>query len=206
MTKKPMTLAMAMAMAVSLSLIGASVADAKSGKIKYAKSELDKAVGKCVLTVLGGTILGGLVAGKKNRAAGALGGAAVGGIFCALIVNDAKKKDRIYEAQLAAARSANGRFTLAAAGDDGQAETYTAIANSPRTVMTERLMPVRVKMSDGIVHESPVLPGPDAICRDSEVSAKLADGSSFAAPSQLMCRSEDGDWYAYQINKSGSVA
>jgi outer membrane lipoprotein SlyB len=184
----------------------ATVADAKPKKVKYAKSEIDKAIGKCALSVLGGAVLGGLVAGKKNRAAGALGGAAIGGVVCALIVDDAKKKDRIYQAQLAAVQSPQGRYTMTVVADDGQRETYTAQASDPLMTPVNLLVPVRIKLTDGIVRESPVLPGPEAICRGTDVSAELGEGRAFTAPTQVLCRDEIGDWYAYEKAKSKQIA
>lgn len=199
-------LAGALAGLILFSISSATVADAKPKKVKYAKSEIDKAIGKCALSVLGGAVLGGLIAGKKNRATGALGGAAIGGIVCALIVDDAKKKDRIYQAQLAAAQSPQGRYTMTLVADDGQKETYTARASDPLMTPVNLLVPVRIKLTDGIVRESPVLPGPDAICRNSDVSAQLGDGNAFTAPTQVMCRSDAGDWYPYEKAKSKQIA
>ncbi|MEE4210483.1 MAG: hypothetical protein V2I43_14620 [Parvularcula sp.] len=176
-------------------------AEARTRKVKYAKSEVDKAVGKCVGTVLGGALLGALIAGKRDRAKGALAGAAVGGGICALIVDDAKRKDRLFEAQLRAAEAESGQHSASFTDETGANATVVASAGEAQMMPASMLVPVKYKYADSTTYLSPVLPGPEALCRTTSASLEVAGGGKADAPEQLICRTETGDWAAYGLKK-----
>jgi len=61
------------------------------------KTAVDRAIGKCVGAVIGGAILGaiaGRVVSRNGTGKGALLGAGVGGVACAVMVSMAGKKDK----------------------------------------------------------------------------------------------------------------
>src|SRR5689334_21701470 len=69
------------------------------------RSELDKAIGRCVISVGAGAILGAIVgnnAGRGNAGRGAVIGAAAGGVLCAVMLKVARDKDEILARQKAA--------------------------------------------------------------------------------------------------------
>lgn len=181
-------------------------AEARAPKVKYAKSEVDKAVGKCVGTVLGGALLGALIAGKKDRAKGALAGAAVGGGICALIVDDAKKKDRLFEAQLRAASAENSLHSSTFTDDAGVQTTVMASAGEAQIMPASLLVPVKYTFADSTTSVSPAIVGPDALCRTTAASIQSASVATAKAPDQLVCRTEVGDWAPYSLNKSRNRA
>lgn len=191
---------MVLALAASPLIEGAAAA--RAPKVKYAKSEVDKAVGKCVGTVLGGAFLGALIAGKKDRATGALAGAAVGGGICALIVDDAKKKDRVFEAQLRAASAQNGQHTSTFTDDAGVKTTVVASAGEAQMMPASLLVPVKYTFADSTTSLSPAIAEPEALCRMSAASIQAASQEMTKAPDQLVCRTEAGDWAPYSLMKS----
>lgn len=70
------------------------------------KTHVDRAIGKCVLSVVGGAILGGLIgAAAGSTKKGALIGGAAGVGLCAILMKVASDKDKAYvrQAQLDAA-------------------------------------------------------------------------------------------------------
>lgn len=82
-----------------------------ASKIK-GKTNVERAIGKCFASVLGGALLGALIgkaAGDSGK--GALVGAAAGGVACAIMLKVAKDKDKeqIRQAQLLALN--NNQFT-----------------------------------------------------------------------------------------------
>ncbi len=78
-----------------------------TNQVHYGKTEVEKASHKCVMTVGGGALLGAglgaLIGGGKGAAIGAVGGGAAGATVCAVLLSNAKHKDQIIQAQLAAA-------------------------------------------------------------------------------------------------------
>lgn len=190
-----------MVLALAASPVIETAAEARTPKVKYAKSEVDKAVGKCVGTVLGGAILGALIAGKKDRATGALAGAAVGGGICALIVDDAKKKDRLFEAQLRAASAESGQHTSTFTDDAGVKTTVVASAGEAQMMPASLLVPVKYTFADSTTRLSPVIAEPEALCRMTAASIQSASADAAKAPDQLTCRTEAGDWAPYSLKK-----
>lgn len=170
--------------------------------VHYAKTEVDKASGKCVKSVIGGALLGaalgGLIGGKRGLGIGALGGTAAGTTVCAVIMANAKHRDQIVAAQLAAAASANGSYTGTWADDNGKPVIFNAQAGTARSVDGARLIPVKYAAIGGMERASPVLDTGDRDCR--EVTGSFV-GSKGTTPQQLVCRTASGDYEPYEERK-----
>jgi len=173
---------------------------AKDQKVKYAKTEVDRAVGKCVGSVLGGALLGalvgGLVGGKKGVGAGVAVGAAAGVGVCAVLINNAKRKDRIIAAQIESATHVDRTYVTEFGDDNGQVMHFTGNAGNDRLIDSAALLPVKYKTGAGEDMASPMLDTGGQECRT--VSSTLSgNGSASALPDQLVCRTSEGDWRPY---------
>lgn len=182
------------------SLVVATAGAAKEPKIKYAKSELDRAVGKCVGSILGGALLGALVGrvvgGKKGTGAGAVVGAGAGAAICVVLVNNAKRKDRIIAAQIEAATHTKRPYTTDFGNDNGDMMHFVGTAGNDRTIDSAKLLPVKYKTQTGEEIASPVLDTGGQECRTVESTLSGA-GSATSLPDQIVCRTPQGDWRPY---------
>jgi hypothetical protein len=186
--------------ALLVAIAAAAVPAAAAPKVKYEKTEVEKARGKCVGAILLGGLAGALVGratGKGNTAGGAALGVAAGAGACAIIMANARNKDRIIAAQLAAARAGDGRYSTTFASDDGQTVTMNAVAGGERRLSADQLRPVKYAV-DGNAMASPMLVGDGQLCRP--VGGSLQGGSGAAAlPSQMVCRTPEGDYAPYAV-------
>lgn len=177
-------------------------ANAAKDKIKYAKSEVEKSVGKCVGAIFGGILVGALAGAatsrnnKKGATTGALVGAGAGAVACAIIRKNAKRKDRIIAAQLAAASSRSSTYLTSFPSDAGDPISFAGQAGPVQMIDAARLRPVKYE-SMGQDIASPILPDGAQYCR--EVSSSLGDntGAREFLPPQIVCRTSDGNWSPY---------
>lgn len=180
--------------------LGAGIAHA--AKVKYEKTEVEKARGKCVAAVLGGALLGALAGraiSKKGTLAGAGLGAVAGGAACAVIMANAKKADQIIAAQIASARYQDAAYTTTFAADDGSTTTFEGRAAASQTIDAAYLRPVKYMTLDGVNTASPELAAGGQDCR--EVSSSLTGAGSGRAdlPKQYVCRTPNGDYQPYGV-------
>lgn len=195
---------------VALPLPQVSTGVAWADKIKYEKTEVEKARGKCVGAVLGGALLGavlGRVVSRKGVALGAGIGAAAGVGACAVIMANAKRADRIIAAQIASADHQDAAYTTTFAADDGASmTTFEGRAGADEAIDAARLRPVRYMTIDGAQTQSPVLASGGQDCR--AISASIAGTNDIRAnlPTQYVCRTPDGDYRPYGVTmaKTGS--
>lgn len=157
----------------------------KDPKPRIEKSEVDKAVGKCVGAVVVGGLLGGLLGGKRNRGAGIVAGAAAGGVVCAILMQTAKRKDRIIAAQRQAA--IRGSYTANYVDDEGQ--THVLRAEAVDYQPTRQLRQVRYVNEQNASIVSPSLAGPPRRCRKVPMTDTV-QGNSASIPDQLFCFNE----------------
>jgi len=204
MKYKSLTLMLAMTLPISSVFFGIAYA----GNIKYAKTEVEKAKGKCVGSVLGGALLGALVGratGKGGVAAGAALGAAAGVGVCAIILANAKRADKIIAAQIASANYQDTTYRTTFAADDGtSATTFEGRAGASESIDSVRLQPVRYMSLDGAKMESPVLAGGGQDCRPISGSLAGANDVRAALPTQYVCRTPDGDYKPYGLQMADS--
>lgn len=181
--------------------VGVGVAWAE--KIKYEKTEVEKARGKCVKTVLGGALLGGLIGratGKGGTLAGAGIGAAVGVGACAVIMANAKRADRIIAAQIASARYQQVAYTTTFPADDGSSMTmFEGKGGASESIDAARLRPVRYMTLDGIQAASPVLAAGRQDCRAVSSSIGGTNEARVSLPTQYFCRTPEGDYQPYDV-------
>lgn len=170
-------------------------------KVKYAKTEVDRAVGKCFGSILGGALLGAIagrvVDGRRGTGRGAAIGAGVGAAYCAVIMSDARKRDRIVQAQLASAAYGGRPYMTTLEADDGQPLQFIGRAGASQTVDGSLLQPVRYKLPDGSQRASPVLDTGGRECR--QVASTLGDA---ALPGQLTCRTPEGNYEPYATKRT----
>lgn len=180
----------------STALIAASIVSTPAlAKTRYAKTEVEKSIGKCLVTVAGGGILGFLIGGKKDRAKGAVLGAAAGGVACAVIMRNAKRKDNIIAAQReTAAHGASYRTVFQ--DDDGTDVTYSGTIQDSNMMESGKLIPVKYTAADGSTSYSPTLKTGGAECRTVSSSLSYASENS-GLPGQVFCRTPTGDWEPY---------
>lgn len=193
---------MTLLLAFTLPFCDVGIGVAHAQKIKYAKTEVEKARGKCVGSVLGGALLGAVVGraiGKGGTATGAAIGAAAGAGICAIILSNAKRADRIIAAQIASAANPDSPYRTTFAADDGTSVmTFEGRAGARQSIDAARLQPVRYMTLDGAKAESPVLVGTNQDCR--QVTSTLAGTNGAAAlPMQTVCRTPEGDYRPYGV-------
>lgn len=184
--------------AVAISaLMAASVPSSwAASKPKYAKSEADKAIGKCLAVVIGGALLGALAGGKKSRGTGAVVGAAAGGAVCAVLMANAKRKDHILAAQRETAMR-NESYATSFQDDNGQPMQYRGMVSSTAEIDGGQLIPVKYKPLGGGSAVSPQLETGGHECRFVDSAIGSAQGAA-GFPSQAFCRTPNGDWEPYQ--------
>ncbi|KQP51455.1 hypothetical protein ASG40_17080 [Methylobacterium sp. Leaf399] len=139
---------------------------------------LDDAIGRCVASTLIGAGIGALVGaatgGGRRAGVGAAVGAGVGGLACAVLTAlDAQDKERIRNAQIAAAATNTPQY-LAYQGADGR----------------QRQITVRPQAAPAVAAEA----AGNRICRAADTSASIDGTGTTALPQQLVCRTASGDW------------
>lgn len=184
------------AVVISSMMVASIPAGWAASKPKYAKTEADKAIGKCVAAVIGGALLGGLAAGKKNRGTGVLVGAAAGGAVCAVLMANAKRKDRILAAQRETAMR-NENYATSFQDDDGNPMQYRGMVSSTAEIDGGQLVPVKYTPLGGGSAVSPQLGTGGHECRFVDSAIGSAQGAA-GIPSQAFCRTDSGDWEPYQ--------
>lgn len=153
------------------------------------RSELDRAQGRCVAAVAVGTILGAVVGnnvGSGNAGRGALIGAGVGGVACAIIAEAARERDRVLEYQRMAAMNGEG------------ARNEWVAESGRRMVMT-----VAVEDSDDLVavaadQQATNADAATAVaprrCRYSTSSISVEGMGETAIGRQRWCQTDAGEW------------
>lgn len=196
----------AAALAIVCMAAAPSTAYAKQAKIKYAKTEVEKARGKCVAAIIGGALLGGIVGrvagGKNNTAEGAVLGAAAGSLTCAIIMSNAKRKDRIIAAQIASATYQARPFMAEFGDDNGMPMTFQGMSGQSEHLTAQQLRPVRYAGLDGQPVASPVPEAAGHECRAVNSTLTDASGNVGALPQQYVCRSADGNWHPYGLARA----
>jgi len=175
---------------------------AHAANVKYAKTAVEEARGKCVAAIIGGGLLGAIVGSavsKKGTGAGAGIGAVAGGGACAIIMANAKKADRIIAAQIASAQHQDSVYTTTFTGDGGSATTFEGRASGSEAIDAANLRPVRYMTLDGVSTASPTLTAGAQDCR--AVSSSITDGDNGRAdlPMQYVCRTPSGDYQPYGV-------
>jgi hypothetical protein len=163
----------------------------------------DSVASRCVVSVLGTSVLGGLIggadAGKGGAVAGAAIGAVAGGAFCAVIASlDAQDSARIRAAQLEAASTGQPQV-LSYQGDDGLAR-YVSVRPSDLSPVS----PTRdAQPSESLSSSVPSTTETSAqiaaangqrICRPVDTDVSIQSKGQASLPTQLICREPNGDW------------
>ena len=179
---------------------------AKPAKVKYAKTEVEKARGKCVGSIIGGALLGAVVGrvigGKKNTAEGAVAGLAAGSIVCAILMSNAKRKDRIIAAQMAAATYQSTPYRTYFADDNGRQTTFVGRSGASEHFPASRLQPVKYEDMYGLSVASPVPLAGGQECRAVNSALEDYSGNSAQLPQQYVCRTAEGNWQPYGLKKA----
>ncbi len=145
-------------------------------------SELDRANGRCVASVLLGAVAGAIVGnnvGDGNAGRGAAIGATAGGVYCIVIREAAREKDAILAYQAAAAQRGS-------AGTD----QWTA-ASGKRMVMNTT---VEENVAETAAVADSGVSAPQARCRFSTSSVTIEGTGAASLGRQKWCENEDGNW------------
>lgn len=154
--------------------------------------QIDSVASRCVASIVGGAIVGGLLGaargGGRNIGAGAAIGAGAGGALCVVMAAlDQQDKERIKQAQLAAARTGSAQ-NLSYTGMDGLQRQVTvrpsaATTRQGTTLVSATTLPAAASPGAG-----------QQICRSVETSATVASKGSAEVPAQIVCRNANGEW------------
>lgn len=160
--------------ALCLSLLAGGCTTSRSGGGAVAA---DDAAGRCVASAVGGAILGTLIGaaagGSRGAAIGAAAGGVTGGLGCAVLTAlDAQDKERIRNAEIAAAATNRPRY-LSYVGTDGRQREITV-----------RPQPAPVRTAET----------GERICRATDTTATIAGAGSADLPQKLVCRTPSGAW------------
>ena len=162
--------------AASCALLLALPAAAPAHAARGPKSEIDKAIGRCVASVLIGGLVGAAIGnntGRGNAGRGAALGAAAGGAVCVVLLKVAKDKQALMDYQ---------REQVAQGGL--QRATFTGREGAPVTLVTQ----TREAQLDAPESAEP------RVCRYADSKVELGDDQQADLGSQLYCRSDNGDW------------
>lgn len=154
-------------------LLGGCMSSRPAGSAAVSADPVAEAIGRCAAATIGGAVVGTLIGaaagGNRGAGAGALIGGAVGGVGCAVLTAlDAQDKERIRNAQIAAAATNQPRY-LTYQGSDGRARQITVRPQATQTAETGRL------------------------CRVLDTSATIGGGSAELPPAKV-CRTDKGEW------------
>lgn len=145
------------------------------------KTATDRAIGKCVVAVGGGALIGALVGDSKKAA---LIGAGLGAAACGVMIEVASREDK---ARLAAAEQAALRADAAAT------QSFTTTSGKRATVRTS-VRPAAKPVPTPDAASATTKPNYTA-CRYTAQTISV-EGNSTTAPRQLWCRVDTGDWQA----------
>lgn len=186
----------ASACALALTPIGSEVAFAAKTRVKYAKTEVEKATGRCIAAVLGGALLGGIIGGKKGVAIGA----GAGSLLCVILQVNAHNKDKIIAGQIAAAANAeDGRYTEIMEDDQKRPLAFVAQAGESQLIEGSKLAAVRYTSASAGAIASPVLDAGGQECRQVNSVMSYGDNQTTVLPAQMVCRTSEGDWQPYAL-------
>lgn len=193
--------------AALLGLLAAELSPAEAQRrYRPVGTEMSRAISRCRVAVIGGTLLGGvvgaLIGGRRNRGGGAVlgavGGNLAGGLVCAIMMHNAERQDAIIAAQMAAAAGTPGTPYNHAIGDggDGKGAALQLISRVEDVTPAGQLVQVRYPVAGGGEQVSPELGGGQRWCRRVSSEAVM-EGQSAALPGQLFCRDENHNWAPY---------
>lgn len=141
-------------------------------------TNMDRAIGQCMLTVGAGALIGALVGGNRNRGTGAVVGAGVGAGACAVLLAMASAKDKQELAQAQQAALMTGQAQrVDYVGDDGKARVIQVAA------------PVAVP--DPTPTAAAAAP---RLCRHVSGQVAVSNVGNTALPDQIWCQDANGDW------------
>lgn len=141
---------------------------------KPPRSEIDKAIGKCVASVAIGGVLGALAGGRHHAGQGALAGAAIGGVVCVVLLKAAKDKQAMLDIQRQQV-AMGGVQTTSFNGQEGD-----------QLVMTTTVRDV----TPAALGSNP----PSRFCRYADSNVEIVGTGSAPLGNQLYCRNDAGDW------------
>jgi hypothetical protein len=149
------------------------------GQTTEAKSEIDRAVGRCAASVIGGALLGAIIGnntGRGNAGRGALIGASAGGLACTVIMAAAREKAALLDSQRAAiAAGADSRQEIRAK-DGSTIVMNNRITEAPSVDVTV----------DGAVQSRR--------CKFANSTIEIADIGASELGVQKYCQSAEGTW------------
>lgn len=167
-------------------------------KQRYAKTEVERAAGKCVGSILGGALLGAVlgrvIGGRQATGTGIALGTSAGAAVCAILMANARHKDEMIAAQLNAVRDPSRPYSASWTDDEGKPVTFTSRSEPVASAYDgAQLLPVKYKGADGIEQISPTLPAGTTDCR---MATGTFDSGATVRP-QMTCRTADGNWHPY---------
>jgi len=189
----PMTrLIMASGCVIALAAAPIEAAFAQTATPPPPRSEIDKAIGRCVLAVGAGAIVGALFGGasrsRNGVAYGAGAGAMAGGIACAVMLKIQHDKQAILEHQQAAI-AADQDQQVSFQGQDGLVSVSTQVR------------PVPQQQPTGTGADTP-----SRVCRYAHTTVDVSGTGQTTLPDQLYCRDEQGDWTLADANSLNKAA
>jgi hypothetical protein len=149
------------------------------------RTEVEKAMGKCAASVIGGALLGAVIGnntGDGDARRGATIGAVAGVGFCAVLIAMANDRDKrqIAEAQALAAEQ-GGTQTRQYVGNDGlkRSVSIKAVDFHPT--------PANVSAGDRAAQ-------PDRLCRRLNTTLEVEGKGTAVVPNEVVCRNDDNTW------------
>lgn len=180
--------------ALAFGPVATQAALAKEAKVKYAKTEIEKANTACVILLLLG--VGGSIAGGKKTAKVVL---PVTIAACVIIQAVARHKEKVLAAQRATLNAPKGTYQDTLQDQNGQSITFSGTGGANQTIDGAQLQPVKYKSIDGEQLASPVMDTGGKSCRTVSSSLSYSDGRNAGLPPQVFCRTAEGNWEPYAV-------
>lgn len=191
---------------IFIGAVGASLILSGCATTGGQKTAVDRALSKCVLSVGGGALLGGIIGnnvGDGNAAKGAVIGGLAGAGVCGFILNRASKEDkeRIRQLELAALESQTTGKTVETFMATNGVDSVTVATTTSDVESSELPEKVASRMVNNDVQAASDADAGEARytnCRyvqtDISVSTNTVSGAK-----ELTCRTETGDWESFSV-------
>jgi cytochrome c551/c552 len=176
--------------ALSLALAPASAqAQPGYGRSISGKTHVERAVGKCVASLLIGSLVGAAVgAAAGNTKRGALIGAGAGAVVCALLIGAARNRDRELRAAQLEALNSGTLQTVGWSTQEGQSARAIVQPAAPGSVLVSQAGSLQCRQDDMCRVGDSWYPKADILAGRADPKAPRLVKASFTDARELVCR------------------
>jgi hypothetical protein len=151
------------------------------------EAAMQKCAGTMVVSTIGGALIGGMIGNRNSVATGALVGAGVGGVACAVMLAVANEEDkrRILENELEAVAAARAKV-ITYDHEGVRRRVHTQVTDQPRAATpapARRDSPAMARAKEAGVS-----------CRYAQTTIEVTGQGTTTTDKQLYCKNTVGKW------------